>query len=261
MASVPTPAPLPTLADYLELIPSQFQSAPKFMAWCSFWGQQLIAVRDAMAGITPNFDLDAAYGAQLDAIGLWIGAPRGIETPIPNIYFTVGDPNLGVGQGVIKGPFDTDDGVTSLDDQTYRLLLKAKLGLNVWDGTAPQLAQILSNIFGLGTVSQQLWGDSPNTWGTGNWGDASNTGTLLMVQDNDNGSIDVNVSGDRPSQLFLAILANGALPFRMAGIKVNGYHVIPVANAPGPLFGIGMQNAYVAGVGTGAIGQNITPLS
>lgn len=67
------------------------------------------------------FDLDIAFGAQLDATGEWIGLTRSVNLP---------------GYGTV-----------SLDDLDYRTLLRAKIAINHWDGSLGSLQIILANIF------------------------------------------------------------------------------------------------------------------
>ena len=83
-------------------------------------------------------------------------------------------------QGVWQGPFDPDNGLTVLDDDTYRLLLRAKIGANHWDGTLETSAAILNQIF--------------------------QGGTHVLIEDNGDMSVDIGVAGAPPSALFLALL-------------------------------------------------------
>ncbi|MGC7970039.1 DUF2612 domain-containing protein, partial [Salmonella enterica] len=69
-----------------------------------------------------DFDLDQAIGVQLDAVGEWVGISRNITVPLAGVYFSFDIAGLGFDQGVWKGPFDPDTGLTTLDDDTYRLL-------------------------------------------------------------------------------------------------------------------------------------------
>lgn len=56
--------------------------------------------------------------------------------------------HLGFNQGIWKRPFDPDTGLTVLDDDTYRLVIRANIGANHWDGTLESTAAILNSIFG-----------------------------------------------------------------------------------------------------------------
>lgn len=55
--------------------------------------------------------------------------------------------DLGFDQGAWKGPFDPDNGITTLDNEAYRTLLRAKIGANHWDGTLESSKAILDLVF------------------------------------------------------------------------------------------------------------------
>ena len=129
------------------------------------------AVRDLYAGMPDTFDLDLAVGAQLDTVGRWIGLGRRVATPISGVYFALDIEGLGMDQGVWQGPFDPDNGLTVLDDDTYRLLLRAKIGANHWDGTLETSAAILNQIF--------------------------QGGTHVLIEDNGDMSVDIGVAARR----------------------------------------------------------------
>ncbi|MFX6149299.1 DUF2612 domain-containing protein, partial [Acinetobacter baumannii] len=80
-----------------------------------------------------------------------------------------------------KGPFDPDTGLTTLDDDTYRLLIKAKIGANHWDGTLEGSAAILNSIF--------------------------DSSTHVFIEDHQDMSMTIGVSGKIPSPVFLALLS------------------------------------------------------
>jgi hypothetical protein len=88
-----------------------------------------------LSSFIPKFDLDQAAGDQLDIIGLWVGVGRRVKTPPIGVYFSLDIVSVGFDQGVWQGPFDPSMGITLLDDDTYRLLIRAKIGANHWDGT------------------------------------------------------------------------------------------------------------------------------
>ena len=67
-------------------------------------------------------------------------------------------------------PFDPDNGLTVLDDDTYRLL-RAKIGANHWDGTLETSAAILNQIF--------------------------QGGTHVLIEDNGDMSVDIGVAAAR----------------------------------------------------------------
>lgn len=108
---------------YLDNITSQHRDKPKFISWL---GKSLTIIDHAYLSaksIDINFDLDYAIGKQLDTLGKIIGRERVLTFQPLNGH----DPTL--------------------DDETYRLVLKAKVAMNMWDGTIPQMYEIWDNIF------------------------------------------------------------------------------------------------------------------
>ena len=136
------------LTDYTDLVTSEHSDKPRFMATLSAVAQCFVDLQNGLIDIPDEFDLDNAVGVQLDAVGLWVGISRKVNTPLAGVYFSFDTAGLGFDQGVWQGPFDPTTGVTSLDDDTYRLLLRAKIGANHWDGTLGTSAAILNAIFG-----------------------------------------------------------------------------------------------------------------
>src|SRR5271169_834402 len=95
---------------YLSLITSEYQTSPKFLAWLTACLAILDGIMGCAAVLDPAFDIDSALGPQLDVLGQIIGVSRLVN-------------------------FTPSDGVSPvLDDYTYRILLKAKVGANQWDG-------------------------------------------------------------------------------------------------------------------------------
>lgn len=136
------------LTDYTGLITSQHKPRPKFMATVEALTQPLVDLQNLLASMPGKFDLDTASDAQLDDVGLWVGISRNVPVPLAGVYFSLDTDGLGFDQGSWKGPFDPDAGLTRLDNETYRLVLRAKIGANHWDGTLESSAAILNSIFG-----------------------------------------------------------------------------------------------------------------
>ena len=116
-----------------------------------------------------------------------------------------------------------------LDDDTYRLLLRAKIGANHWDGTLETSAAILNQIF--------------------------QGGTHVLIEDNGDMSVDIGVAGAPPSALFLALLTGGYIPIKPEGVRIK-YYVLP--SGEGPLFGFDVQNQYISGFDNGLWGSLFT---
>ncbi len=188
-----------------------------------------VSAQESYGQMVAAYDLDLAIGVQLDAVGKWVGISRNVRTPLEGVYFSFDMDGLGFDQGVWQGPFDPDSGVTSLDDETYRLLIRAKIGANHWGGTLEGSAAILNLIF-------------------------EGTGTYVFIQDNGDMSIDIGVSGERPTAIFLALITGGYIPIKPEGVRVN-YYIVP--DEDGPLFGFDVGNQYIAGFDVGVWGEII----
>lgn len=217
------------LTDYTGLITSEHNQRPKFMAVVETLAKPMVALQNLLGGMPDAFDLDKAVGVQLDAVGLWVGISRRVATPLTGVYFSFDTAGVGFDQGNWKGPFDPDTGLTLLDDDTYRLVLRAKIGANHWDGTLGSTAAILNSIFS---------GD-----------------TFVFIQDNQDMSMTIGVAGKVPSAVFLALLDGGYIPLKPEGVRINFVIVTSVDGAP--MFGFDVGNQFVAGFDVGAWG---TPL-
>lgn len=214
------------LSDYLALITTEHSSRPKFMAMLAAVIGPMIEVMNASAQLPADFDLDQAIGAQLDVIGLWVGIGRRVNTPLVGVYFSLDTAGVEFDQGVWKGKFDPDSGVVELDDDTYRILIRAKIGANRWDGTLSGSKAILDLVFS---------GD-----------------THVFLQDNQDMSMTIGVSGEMPSAISLALLTGGYIPIKPEGVRVDYYIVTSV---DGPLFGFDVSNEYISGFDEGSWGS------
>ncbi|MCM2544889.1 DUF2612 domain-containing protein [Burkholderia glumae] len=224
------------LNDYTALITSEHQPRPKFMAVVAALVSPVVDQQNVLASMPALFDLDAAVGDQLDIVGQWVGIARQVSTRLTGIYFSLDVAGLGFDQGAWKGPFDPDTGLTSLDDDTYRIVIRAKIGANHWDGTLAQSAAILNSIF--------------------------DDGTFAFIEDHQDMSMTVGISGKVPSAVFLALIAGGYIPLKPEGVRVDYTIVTSVDDAP--LFGFDMTGPYVSGFDVGAWGTPIwhaSPLS
>jgi hypothetical protein len=217
------------ISQYTDLITSEHNKRPKFMAVVETLAEPMVDLQNVLSAMPVKFDLDNAVGDQLDTIGLWVGISRDVPVPLTGVYFSLDIDGLGFDQGSWKGPFDPDAGLTRLDDDTYRLVIRAKIGANHWDGTLESSKAILDSIFG--------------------------GGTFVFIQDNQDMSMTIGIAGVIPSAVFLAVLANGLIPLKPEGVRINIVIVTTVDGAP--MFGFDMDNNLVAGFDVGAWG---TPL-
>ncbi|WP_322067603.1 DUF2612 domain-containing protein [Burkholderia cenocepacia] len=212
------------LTEYTALITSEHRDKPRFMAVVSTLVQPLVDQMNLIESMPGKFDLDVAVGDQLDTIGVWVGVSRKIRTPLTGIYFSFDIAGLGFDQGTWKGPFDPDTGLTVLDDDTYRLVIRAKIGANHWDGTLEQSAAILNSIF--------------------------DTDTHVFIEDHQDMSMTIGIAGKVPPATFLALLSGGYIPLKPEGVRVN-YTIVTTVDGS-PLFGFDMSNQLVAGFDVGA---------
>ena len=211
------------LNDYTALITSEHSDKPKFMAVVEMLSAPLVDLMNVLGGAPILFDLDVAIGDQLDVLGQWIGLSRYVSTPLTGVYFSFDVAGLGFDQGVWKGPFDPDTGLVSLDDDTYRLTLRAKIAANHWDGTPGAAADIIDSL--------------------------APAGARVFLEDPCDMSIRIGIAGKQPPALYIALLKNGFLSLKPEGVHVN-YAVTSVDGAP--IFGFDLDNEYVAGFDTGA---------
>lgn len=210
--------------NYLALIPSQHQGKPNFTAVLTAILQPFAQLQGVYAALPGQFDLDNAVGDQLDGVGVRIGVSRKLAVPITGVYFSLDIEGLGLDQGILQGPFDPSSGLTSLDDETYRQLLKIKAMANSWDGSLEQAQLIL--------------------------GALSNGGTHIFMQDLFDMRILIGVSGVVPSALFAAMVKQLGEWVRPETVELAFVFVTSVNGAP--IFGLDVENEYIAGLDVGA---------
>lgn len=194
-----------TNEDYLNLITSEHRGKEKFEATVVAGVSPFSKLQSVMQGLPADFDIDQAVGVQLDAVGAWIGRSRRIDTPLVGVYFTWDDlASDGWESGIWKGPFDPDSGLVDLPDDAYRVLLKAKIAANSWDGTIPGAYAIWATVF---------------------------TSSQLVIQDNQDMSMVVGIAGQPLSIVDQALLTNGYIPLKPEGVRIQYYAVAPAAGA------------------------------
>jgi hypothetical protein len=114
---------------YLNVLTSEYKQTPVFNSWLSSVLRIASDISNCLQFISSNFDLDYAIGVQLDILGQIIGVPRTV-------------------------PFQPSGGVSPiLDDTTYRLLLRATIFNNQWNGTSNSLYPIWNQLFPGGHIS------------------------------------------------------------------------------------------------------------
>jgi uncharacterized protein DUF2612 len=224
----------PSLGDiskYMALVTSQHADKPKFMAFLAMLVQPIADIIALLEGMPGLFDLDDAVGAQLDIVGLWVGVTRNVTVPLPNVYFSLDQAGVGLGEGTLKGPFDPQTGLIALPDDTYRTLLRARIASNHWDGTIPGAYAAWNALF-------------------------ADTGFGILIQDGNNMSMVYALTGPVPDAVTLALFTGGQLSLKPAGVRISNFITPSVPNAP--YFGIGIENAAIAGLDAGTFGNAST---
>lgn len=251
-----------TVDEYLARIPPANRSEPKFAAMMAGLLAPIVAAGNVAESLTAAFDVDTAIGVQLDTVGVLVGVGRTVAVPLANVYFSFDVPGLGFDQGIIKGPYDDERGISVLDNDTYRKLIKAKILSNAWDGSVVGATAILNAFF-----------DDPDTHvfaedgGTaivpGPWfafdtpGLGLDEGIWFKDEDVAVGRMTMQVclAGKIPNALLLALLGGGYLPVKPAGVSLE-YLITSVDDAP--LFGFDVDNEFIGGFDRGAIGVSTT---
>ncbi len=209
---------------YTDLITSEHQTATKFMEMvaqvCQAWADSVYLAQQ----IPGLYDIDQAIGAQLDAIGQWVGISRNLAVPLVGVYFSLDTAGVGFDQGVWLGPYDPTSGLVALPDDYYRLLLKAKILNNQWDCDTPDAYTLASVIY------QPL-------------------GYQLFIQDHSDLTMDLGLLGAGPPPAIVwAMLTTGLLDVKPLGVHINSY---VAQSAAGPIFAFDLNNTYFAGFDTG----------
>lgn len=228
--------------DYLALVPPLHAGKPKFMAEVALNAQPYCDIQTFYQGLPLAFDIDYAVGVQLNVVGQWVGRSRAVPIPMQDVFFTIGDPLRGVGRGIWYNA-DLNPGVTYtyLADQDYRRLLKCVAIANEWDGSMPMATEALQQFF-----TPTLYPDTTAFALEQSWGVQS--GETINV------SMAIVISGVIPSITDLLIMSQDLLGLKPAATNVD-YAVTSVSGCP--VFGIGVDNEFIGGVGHGAWG--VTP--
>lgn len=196
---------------YLNLITSEHQNKPKFTAWLTAALTPLDDAVTLLNNFNSDFDLDLAIGAQLDILGDIVGVKRTVNFQ-PTSYYSLS--TLGVSYLVKPSPV--------LTDETYRLVIRAKILQNQWDGTIPSLYEMWSILF---------------------------SDTYLIIKDNQNMTMNAFIIG-LSTQLQKDLATNGYLIPKPQGVRTT-YSYSSV-----PLFAFGVEGTDLRGFGEGTWDSN-----
>lgn len=256
------------MSKYTELITSYHRGKPLFVDHIDLSTRPLIDISDSLKNLPVAFDLDEAQGVQLDKVGEWIGRTRIVKEPISGIYFSFDDDEIGFDQGVWQGPYDPDEGFTSLSDEVYRTILKIKIAINHWDGLNDSVPAILNEALeGTGIrmaivdnqdMTISVWVLSEPL--TINLDDrlildsSLNEGAFIPLPENYVSSGYSDLSLNTASRELMAAIRQGYLTIKSAG--VNAGEIITPAEGY-QFFGFDLENDYIAGFDAGAWEKNL----
>jgi hypothetical protein len=191
-------------ADYLALVTSEHVQRPNFRAVIEALTSGPADISNVISSLPLKFDLDVAVGAQLDAVGEWVGISRRVPIPLVGVYFewdTVAE--LGWDLGNWQGPDDPSTGLVSLDDDSYRILIRAKIATNQWDGTVPSAIEAYLLVF----PEQDV-----------------------VIQDNQDMTMDVVFIGPPLTAVERALILGDYLVLRPSTVQQHTYSVRPVVD-------------------------------
>lgn len=215
-----------TITQYEDYIIPEHQGQPNFTETIDLSVQPFVDSQNVISTFTQLFDLDTAVGVQLDAVGVRVGRNRYVTTPLMNVFFSWDIAGLGWDQGYWQGEFTAATGITTLDDSTYRTLLRAIIICNSWDGTIAGAAPALAELF-----------NSSET-----------PGSFVFIQDNMNMTMTIAIAGQGPGIVFQALLETGEIDLHPVGVGVS----YVIASKQAPIFGFDVENQYISGADVGA---------
>lgn len=221
------------MSRYTDLITNYHRDKPLFTQHVDLSTRPLSDAASAVKSLVTAFDIDEAVGVQLDILGEWIGRKRTVAIPISGVYFSLDTEGLGWDQGVWQGPYDPDSGYTSLSDDTYRIILKAKIAINQWDGTNDALKGILDTAL-------------------------EGSGLTMQIVDGQDMTISIWVFPERDINLvsreLIAAIRQGYLTVKAAGVYAGSISTPSVItpSTGNKFFGFDIDNQYIAGFDDGA---------
>jgi len=139
--------PIVVTVEYLlDYVTSEHSDKPRYMQTVALSVQPYIDSENVALSYRTLFDLDTAVGEQLDMLGQWVGITRYIAEPI-DLFFSLDHSDLGFDAGKWQTPHELSMRLVRLDDEHYRILLRARIVSNHWDGTIPGAYKAWDTLF------------------------------------------------------------------------------------------------------------------
>lgn len=183
---------------YTDLIAGYHFEKPLFTQWIYALTQPLITAQNRLAEMQADFDIDTAVGAQLDAVGVRVGISRKLPVSITGVFFSFDIVGVGFDEGVWLGRYESPDGITILDDGTYRNILKTKVLVNHWDGTVEGLHYLLDQV--------AMIFDCP-----------------IKYKDNQNMTVNILLPSETTPPIVWNVLSRSLIDITTAGVMANFY--------------------------------------
>lgn len=158
---------MPNTTEYLDLVPSANRDKAKFIALLTVLLSPVVDGQNIALDIINKYDLDQAFGKQLDVIGEWVGQSRTIsdniefkffgfdDTPNALPFGEEGNPSIGERFREQSEPFQNTN---TLQDPEYLFAIKAKIARNSTDGRIDSLIDALDFLLGDGVATVQDFG-------------------------------------------------------------------------------------------------------
>ena len=256
------------MSKYTGLITNYHATKPLFNQHVDLSTRPLIDTGTTLSSMVSAFDIDTATGEQLDILGKWIGVSRSVAAAINGVYFEFDKERLGWDQGIWLSPFDPTDGFINLSDDTYRIVLKARIGINNWNGQNDTLPDIIEMALA-GTGIQMITVDNQDMsisilivvdpeylmaltdrliFDSG-----LNSGPVISLPaDYLPSRYEINPIDKLPAE-FTFVIRNGLLIVKAAGVRIREI----VTPSSGYLFfGFDVENNYIAGFDESGWGVN-----
>lgn len=217
---------------YVGLITSEHAGKPKFVAVIEALSAGFVDSQNLDNQMPSLFSLDSAVGAQLDAVGVWIGFSRTLSIPLTGVYFSWDDTDLlGWDSGSWQSVTDSPSGLITLPDDAYRRLLRSKIAANHWDSTIPGAIEVFLTTY--------------------------NGAQSIILQDLQDMSFILGFVGVPLSAVDQALLTHGYISLKPAGVHIAAI-ALPVA--PGPLFAWDVLSTTLNGWDAGQWALEIQPV-
>ena len=215
------------VTPFIQNITSEHADKDNFISMVTASVQPFADIK-ALYEITPSlFMVDTAVGQQLDVVGQWVGVSRYLNLELTGVYFALDDASVGFDAGVWKGPTDPDSGLVALPDEYYRLVIKARILNNSWDGSKDGIYALADEVY-------------------------TPLGFSFYVEDYADLSIAVGLVGTTPPPPILtALVTSGALDVKGVTIRIRSR-----AAQQGPVFAFDINSPIFQGFDSGIWSQS-----